>query len=214
MRRARNGVLERAAPPAGTVRPMSLHVGIGLFTGQIPARSPRTFTQEFGGYAERAVRRAGRVADGYITDAGPVDEVGPTLLPFDEAARGAGKDPHGLGLALLQNVFVSKDGDAWGIARPGVAHQLGAYSAWDAGADTPENDALEPVPPDDETMRKWTPAGTPQEVVTALRPLVEAFGDRQLHLVVRLHYPGMAFDVAARAVELFGREVLPALRGS
>ena len=41
-----------------------------------------------------------------------------------------------------------------------------------------------------------------------------AFGDRQLHLVVRLHYPGMDFDAAARAVELFGEEVVPALKGS
>lgn len=167
-----------------------------------------------GGYAERAVRRAGRLGDGYIADAGSIEEMGPPLLLFDEAARGAGKDPHTLGLALLQNVFVAKDGEAWGIAKRGVAHQLGAYSAWDAGADTPEDDALEPVPPDDETMRKWTPAGTPRDVVTALRPLVEAFGDRQLHLVVRLHYPGMDFDVAARAVELFGEEVVPALKGS
>jgi hypothetical protein len=29
---------------------------------------------------------------------------------------------------------------------------------------------------------------------------------------VRLHYPGMAFDDAARAVSLFGEQVLPSLR--
>jgi hypothetical protein len=61
-------------------------------------------------------------------------------------------------------------------------------------------------------MRTWTPAGTPDEVLRALRPLVEAFGDRELHLIVRLHYPGMDLGPAAGAVELFGREVLPALR--
>ncbi|MGH2661132.1 MAG: LLM class flavin-dependent oxidoreductase [Actinomycetota bacterium] len=167
-----------------------------------------------GGYAQRAVRRAGQLGDGYITDADAVEEVGPILSVFDEAARGAGKDPHALGLALIQNVFVSKDGDAWAVARAGVAHQLGAYSAWDAGADTPEKDSLEPLPPNEDTMRKWTPAGTADEVAHALRPLVEVFGDRRLHLIVRLHYPGMEFDTAAQAVELFGRDVLPALKGS
>ena len=47
-----------------------------------------------------------------------------------------------------------------------------------------------------------------------LRPLVDAFGDRrEFHLIVRLHYPGMDFETASRAVELFGEEVIPALKG-
>jgi len=47
-----------------------------------------------------------------------------------------------------------------------------------------------------------------------LRPLVEAFGSRkEFHLIVRLHYPGMDFDTASRAVELFAERVLPALKG-
>ncbi|HZP90602.1 MAG TPA: LLM class flavin-dependent oxidoreductase [Actinomycetota bacterium] len=167
-----------------------------------------------GGYAERAVRRAGRLGDGYITDADAIEDVRPALALFDEGAREVGKDPRGLGLALLQNAFVSREGDAWEIARPGVAHQLGTYAAWDAGADTPEQDELEPIPPDEATMRRWTAAGTPAEVARRLRPLVEAFGDRsELHLIVRLHYPGMDFETAARAVELFTEEVAPALRG-
>jgi hypothetical protein len=44
---------------------------------------------------------------------------------------------------------------------------------------------------------------------------VETFaGRRDFHLVVRLHYPGMDLDTAARSVEVFGGEVLPALKGS
>ena len=49
----------------------------------------------------------------------------------------------------------------------------------------------------------------------ALRPLVETFSDRgEFHLVVRLHYPGMDRDTAARSIELFREDVLPALKGS
>jgi hypothetical protein len=49
----------------------------------------------------------------------------------------------------------------------------------------------------------------------ALRPTVEALADRRtLDLIVRLHYPGMNLDTAARAVELFGERVIPALRGN
>lgn len=168
-----------------------------------------------GGYTERAVRRAGRLGDGYVVDSGDVDALRRSLALVEEAARGAGRDPGSVGLAVLQNAFVTDAGDAWAAVREGVAHQMGTYGAWEAGADTPGHDSLEPLPPDEETLRAWTPAGRPEEVARALRPLVEAFGPRrEFHLVVRLHYPGMDFETASRAVELFGEEVLPALKGT
>ncbi len=167
-----------------------------------------------GGYTERAIRRAGLLGDGYITDADALGEVRSLIGLLDEGAREAGRDPRALGLALLQNAFVSRDGDAWEIARPGVAHQLGSYTAWEGGADTPERDVLEPSSGDEDATRASTLAGRPEEVARALRPLVNAFGERDLHLIVRLHYPGMDFETASRAVEAFGEEVLPALKGS
>lgn len=168
-----------------------------------------------GGYTERAVKRAGRLGDGYIVDGGSVEELRRSVALVEEGAREAGKDPGSLGLAVLRNAFVADTGDAWGIVRAGVAHQMGAYGAWESGADTPEHDALEPLPPDEETLRSWTPSGRPEEVARALRPFVDAFGARkEFHLVVRLHYPGMDFETASRAVELFGEDVLPALKGS
>jgi len=168
-----------------------------------------------GGYYEKAVRRAGRLGDGFITDADAVDDLRPALSLAEEGAREAGKDPGELGLALIQSAFAWEGGDAWEVVRPGVVHQLGCYSAWEAGADTPEHDAMEPLPPDEETMRRWTPTGTTAGVAQALRPLVEAFGNRkEFHLIVRLHYPGMGFDTASRAVELFAEKVIPALKGT
>ncbi len=166
-----------------------------------------------GGYAEAAVRRAGRLADGYITDDTGVDAVRGSVRIAEEGAREAGRDPRTLGLALLQNAFVGGE-DAWRTAREGVEHQIGAYAAWSAGHDTPAHDSLEPIPPAEDELRRWTPAGTPRQVAAALRPAVAAFADRAVfHLVVRLHYPGMGLDDAARAVELFAAEVIPALRG-
>jgi probable F420-dependent oxidoreductase len=166
-----------------------------------------------GGYVEAAVRRAGRLADGYITDAESPDDVAAMLEHLDQAATAAGRDPDDLGVALIQSAFVSREGDPWGSIRAGVAHQVGTYTAWEVGADTPENDQLVPKPPDEATMRRWTPTGTAGEVAQSLQPLVDAFGQRRLEVIVRLHYPGMGYDAAAAAVELFGSEVLPALRG-
>jgi probable F420-dependent oxidoreductase len=167
-----------------------------------------------GGYAEAAVRRAGRLGDGYITDADPVQDVVPAIELFEAGAREAGKDPRTMGLVLLQNVVVARDGSGWDVAGPGVAHQLGAYAAWEAGSDTPETDRLELPPPDEGSIASWTTAGTPSEVVSRLRPLVRTFADRgELEIVVRLHYPGMTLEQGSTMLEVFAEDVLPALRG-
>ena len=168
-----------------------------------------------GGMVESSIRRAGRIGDGYIRSRGGLDSAREALAWAEEGAREGGKRPGELGFALLQNAFVWEDGDAWPVVRDGAAHQLGVYAAWRGGADTPDHDSLELPPMDEESLRGLTPAGDRHEVIRALRPLVDAFADRkEFHLVVRLHYPGMDFTTASRAVELFGEEVLPALKGS
>jgi probable F420-dependent oxidoreductase len=167
-----------------------------------------------GGFAETAVRRAGRIGDGYILSRTTLENAKKTLAFAEEGAREAGKDPGTLGFGLLKNAFVWNEGDAWEMARAGVAHQLGVYPAWGAGADTPEK-PFEIGEIDDETLRKFTAAGPPEDVVRELRPLVDAFAHRdEFHLVIRLHYPGIDLETASRSVELFGEEVLPALKGS
>ena len=167
-----------------------------------------------GGFTAQAIRRAGRLGDGYIRSRGGLDDAKESAALAEEAARGAGKDPSAFGYAQLQNTFVWDDGDAWDVVRSGAAHQLGVYAAWNEGADTPGNDRLEIPAAGQEIAPALTPTGTPSEVAHALRPWVETFGDRrEFHLIVRLHYPGMDFATASRAVELFGAEVIPALKG-
>jgi probable F420-dependent oxidoreductase len=169
-----------------------------------------------GGYVEAAMRRAGRIGDGHITDAEDLEAVRRAAALMEEGAREAGRDPSALTLALMQNAFVAEDGDdAWALARDGVHHQLGAYTAWDEGDDTPDRDSLEPRDVSDDELRAGTPTGTPESVAHALRPTVEGLAHgRDLDLIVRLHYPGMDLDTASRAVELFGERVIPALKGS
>ncbi|HCP62811.1 MAG TPA: hypothetical protein DIU14_10155 [Actinobacteria bacterium] len=166
-----------------------------------------------GGMAEGAVRRAGRLGDGYLrTRGGNVDSMREDAAKVDAAAREAGRGE--LSFGQLQNVFVWQDGDAWEVVQEGAQHHLGVYGGWAAGGDTPGKGYLS-EPPDDATLRIVTPAGTPEEVVRRLRPMIEAFGSRHdFHLVVRLQYPGMAFETSARAMELFAAKVIPALRPS
>ena len=167
-----------------------------------------------GAVQEVAVRRAGRLGDGYIRSRSGFEAAKQALAVAEAGARDAGKDPSTLGFAMLQNVFVWDEGDAWQMVEPFVGNQLGVFSGWAEGADTPGK-GFWYSPPDEETMRKLTLTGSPREVAAALRPMVEEFADRQdFHLVVRLHYPGMDFDVASRAIELFAEEAIPALKGA
>ena len=177
-----------------------------------PARQPGPPIY-LGGFTEQAVKRAGRLGDGYIRSRGGVADGKGALTQAEAGARDAGKNASALGFAQLQNAFVWADGDAWEVAKAGANHQIATYAAWREGHDTPEHDSLE-VPDTTAIARELTPAGSPAEIALALRPWVDAFGDREeFHLIVRLHYPGMDFETASRAVELFGEEVLPALKG-
>jgi probable F420-dependent oxidoreductase len=165
-----------------------------------------------GGYDRKAVIRAGRLADGYVTDETGADEVRTNLELVAEGANGVGRDPNDLIVVLLQNAFAWRDGDPWPLIRDGLVHQHGTYEAWGEGADTPEHDRLEPAVPSDEDLRLSTPAGPPEEVARALLATIRAAGDRDIHLVVRLHYPGMDLDTASRAADLFATDVMPVLK--
>jgi len=166
-----------------------------------------------GGYTAASARRVGNLADGYVVDADDLGEVRHAMDLAEEAAREAGRDPAALALALMVNAWVSESGDPWSEIREGVIHQIGSYDAWDEGHDTASHDSLEPRRLTEEELRDSTVAGTPGEVAEELRRRIESFRERrELHLIVRLHYPGMQLQPAARAMELFAEGVLPALR--
>ena len=166
-----------------------------------------------GGFEEKTIRRTGALADGYIRSRSSLEDSKAALRWAEEGAREAGRDPEALGFAQLQNAFVSRDGDAWARVRAGVNHQIGVYAAWRDGADTPGT-GLHVPDVGEGALKALTVHGTPDEVLAGLEPIADAFASRrEFHLIVRLHYPGMDHDTARDAVELFGTEVLPRLKG-
>lgn len=173
-----------------------------------------------GGSVPRAAARAGRLADGYVgtptsapdtTPAGAIAEFRRLVDAFDGAARGAGRDPATLAIGFHVNVWVSPDGTLDEEVRRAMWHQIGTYAVWHA-RDEGRSAADELPPIDDDLIRRRTLMGTPAQVVAQARPWVEAFAGRELHAIVRLHYPGMSRDAAERAIRLFAREVIPPLR--
>jgi probable F420-dependent oxidoreductase len=174
-----------------------------------PARIPPIL---IGGFVDDAIRRAGRIGDGYISSrADPARMADSFRMAAEERSRAG--EPKLPIVGLLQNGFVTADPERdWPAVRDGVGHQLGVYAGWRVGTDVPGRD-LEVLPPSEGDIRRTTAFGTPDDVVGFLTPIVEELARYdEAHLVVRLHYPGMTAEPAARAIELYAREVAPRLR--
>lgn len=174
-----------------------------------PTRTPPIL---IGGFVDAAVERAGRIGDGYIMSRGTVERAAEAFEIAATARAEAGRNGPPM-VTALKNGFVTDDPERdWDLAVAGIGHQLGVYAGWRHGTDVPGRD-LEVMPPPPDDIRAMTAYGTPQDVVAALQPLAEVLARYpDSHLVVRLHYPGMGLEPAARAIELLGREVAPKLK--
>lgn len=174
-----------------------------------PARVPPIL---IGGFVDDAVRRAGRIGDGYLSSRAQPDRVAATFEMASEERAKTGRP--GLPIVgVLQNAFVTDDPDRdWPLVRDGIGHQLGVYAGWRTGTDV-AGKPLEVTPPPEEDIRRTTAFGTPDEVRDFLLPLAGALGRYpESHLVLRFFYPGMEAEPAARSIELFAKEVAPSLR--
>jgi probable F420-dependent oxidoreductase len=176
-----------------------------------PARVPPIYV---GGFVDDAIRRAGRIADGYISSRAQPARVAEAFAMASEARAAAGL-PGKPRAALLQNAFVTHDPERdWPQVAGGIGHQLGVYAGWRAGTDVPGR-PLRVAPPDEATIRSTTAYGTPDEVYSSLEPLVRVLGRHpDSHLILRFHYPGMDAAPAAESIRLFAREVAPRLRAA
>jgi alkanesulfonate monooxygenase SsuD/methylene tetrahydromethanopterin reductase-like flavin-dependent oxidoreductase (luciferase family) len=164
-----------------------------------------------GGFVEKAAERAGRLGDGFLASRNELQSFRRLVAAFERGAREAGKDPSRMPIGFLQNGWVSRDGDVPDHVVVGAWHQLGTYAAWRIPNDTPE--APYQLPPLDRgAVLERMSAGTPDQVVETMRPWLAAYGSRDLHIVFRLHYPGMTRAQAQPAVELFASEVIPQLK--
>ena len=174
-----------------------------------PARVPPILV---GGFVDEAIRRAGRIGDGYISSRAEVDRVAQAFAMAAEERAAAGRQGPPV-VAVLPNAFVTEDPERdWPMVRAGAGHQLGVYAGWRQGTDVPGL-PLRVLPPDEKTLRSTTAFGTPDEVTSYLEPLVDVLGRYpEGHLILRLHYPGMEGDPAERSIRLLAEQVAPRLR--
>ena len=172
-----------------------------------PCRVPPIF---MGGFAEKAVARAARLADGFIASRPNPDGFRNRIQILDASAREAGRDPAQLLLGINLYCWVSRDGSVSDEVKQAVWNAQGTYVAW-AQSDTP--DAPLRLPPINHAMLDSVlQRGTPEQLAERLRQWIDVAPGRDLELVVRVHFPGMRYDQSAPAIELFAQEVIPRLR--
>jgi probable F420-dependent oxidoreductase len=165
-----------------------------------------------GGSAEPAVRRVGRLADGYFAGPTPPDRLAERMAWVREEAIAAGRDPGTITANLYTLAFAWRDGDAWDRVR-----EAAWYISWkyrDMGAARGSRERRSPPSPtseDEERLRKQVIAGTPDEVAERILAYRDLLGDEGTFMV-RSHYPGLDAGVAAESRRILADEVLTLIR--
>jgi probable F420-dependent oxidoreductase len=164
-----------------------------------------------GGSGPKALERAGRLGDGFIgSPDSDLNVFRPQVQKVDRAAREAGRDPHRLIVGFHLNAWVSRDGKIDQSIRKAMGYQLESYNDWHRQNNPGEARAI-PLG-DDSEISRITLAGTPDEVVDQMRPWLAAFPGRKMHVIFKLHYPGLRIEEVEPTVRLFASEVIPALK--
>ena len=153
-----------------------------------------------------AARLAGRVADGLICTSGKGMELySDTLLPaLLEGARGAGRDPADLDLAIEMKVSFDTDAQR---AQEDTKHwaALALSPEEKTGVEDPiEMERLADALSADRAASRWIVSTDPDEHVERIRPYLDL---GFTHLI--FHAPGTD---QRRFLELYARDVLPRLR--
>jgi alkanesulfonate monooxygenase SsuD/methylene tetrahydromethanopterin reductase-like flavin-dependent oxidoreductase (luciferase family) len=163
-----------------------------------------------GGTAERAVERAGRLADGWFALAHyRYDRAGEAYPALRAALERAGRPVEGFPIVIGVHLRVSDDPErTWATElAPAVAHQLDRYNDWGTDRDQPRPDPIEPA----RLKRSAVLCDTAEGIVRALSELQERLPFTQVALWTRP--AGVAHGSACANLERVAHEVAPAFAG-
>lgn len=162
-----------------------------------------------GGMVDAAVRRAGRIADGYLGSAVALEDVAGRVALVKAGLEKSGRDPKDFTFAVHEPVFVSEDPEK--EIEQVLPHYY--YSRWKYRDMGPAfgrgaSDRLPSPPPLDDQTRQGLLSGmiygTPDDVAKKVQAFGEVLGGNS-HFVARADWPGVPLDRARRQVELLGR---------
>jgi probable F420-dependent oxidoreductase len=163
------------------------------------------------GWVEPALRRAGRLADGWL--GGPsatLEELARCVRTYREARRAAGREPDGGEIGLMRYVFVAESAaQARAVAGAAFIRSFEqTYFRWP-----------HPVvkrPPGELTIERLSAdriiLGDPADCLRQIARFRETLG--LTHLVCRMSVAGIPPAAVLASLELVTREIIPALKGA
>jgi probable F420-dependent oxidoreductase len=207
---------ERAARMRETVAVLRAAWGPGAFDYNghpvnVTPKPARPIPIWLGGFAPGAIRRAGRIADGFLGSS--TGTAG--IEAFAEAQRIASearRDSAPFTFALHVPVFTSEDGDPWETVK--AYYQYLRWKYPDMGAARSSVTAKSPPPLDsatEEQLRATIICGRPDEVAAEIAKFRDSLGE-DIHFICRSDFPGMPQDLQLATIELLGTKVLPSLQ--
>jgi alkanesulfonate monooxygenase SsuD/methylene tetrahydromethanopterin reductase-like flavin-dependent oxidoreductase (luciferase family) len=166
-----------------------------------------------GAHVERAVRRAGRIADGFMAGSlAPASFGEQVRWILDELDR-SGRDPATFEFAVYVPTFAWPEADAWERVRDHYAYMVWKYQDTEDAHGRTGPPA--PAPPltaaREQELRAGMVLGTPSEVASQVLRYREAAGV-PVHYIAQLYWPGLDPGVQREALEVFGEEVAPLVR--
>jgi alkanesulfonate monooxygenase SsuD/methylene tetrahydromethanopterin reductase-like flavin-dependent oxidoreductase (luciferase family) len=173
----------------------------------------------FGAAAEAAVRRAGRMADGFLASALGLNAalgLGPAMTParfaqivgwLTEELEATGRDVRDFAFCLSLPTVVFDDDAVWEEARE--HHWTAAWAYFQLAPDGGPPPAISPEA--EAELRRTAMVGPPELIIERLRAFADlAPGRFEFH--ARMLAPGIPPDLLGESMRRFSREVIPAFR--
>jgi alkanesulfonate monooxygenase SsuD/methylene tetrahydromethanopterin reductase-like flavin-dependent oxidoreductase (luciferase family) len=165
-----------------------------------------------GAGAEPAIRRAGRIADGYLGSSATAAALAERARWIHEEAEAAGRDPSTITIGVHRMAFPWRGADGWARVRDAARYMVWKY---DDMSDVRGSQGRRTPPPttdpDGDVARHRMLFGTPEEVADSVRAFADTLGENGL-FVFRTHFPGLDPGVQREAFDTLVEEVVPLLR--
>ena len=159
-----------------------------------------------GAYADPAIDRAVRLADGFLASTGG-GALADTYRRVGEALERHGRDDEDFAFVASGVVYVHEDPErAFADVAPAISYQRSRYAEWGTDRDRPRP---EPIRPEDLPWERYL-VGSPDEVAEGLIRLHrEAPYD---HYCFWGRLPGITHEQALASERLFASDVMPKVR--
>ncbi|HEX6230114.1 MAG TPA: LLM class flavin-dependent oxidoreductase [Actinomycetota bacterium] len=165
-----------------------------------------------GALAGPAIRRAGRIGDGFMATEVTPEAFGEQVAAARAERERAGLDPDTMVASLHLPTFVWDGEDAWDLVKEHHHYVAWKYEDMEAARHRAAGPAPKPSLTEEleDELRDQIVLGTPEEVAERIAAYRDAAGG-EVHYIARLYWPGMDPEVQRRSTALFAEEVIPLL---